>query len=150
MDVRRRNMPSKPKHASIPADRTKWSEKSQRTLSAEFIREYKDRRYQCWQCRAEAVFTAADQRYTYEVKKAPIDQQRILCEACWRRSITIKAELSACGDTWEKSQGERRSDIGVLKRWLGLLEEQEEYIPYKPDSAKKNMLRKLIGGAEEP
>jgi len=82
------------------------------------------------------------------VKKAPIDQQRILCETCWRRSVVIKAELAACGQAWTESKAECRGDPGFLKRWLELLEEQETYVPYKHDLAKKNMLRKLIAASD--
>jgi hypothetical protein len=141
-------MPREPSPSAIPADPSQWSEKSQGTLSAVFRREYKDKHYQCWHCRADAVFTAADQKYTYEVKKAPIDQQRILCEICWRRSIAIEGELIACSEVWSESKTERRADPGFLKRWLELLEEQETYVPYKHDLAKKNMLRKLIAASD--
>jgi hypothetical protein len=141
-------MPREPSPSATPADPNQWSEKSQGTLSATFIREYRDKHYQCWHCRADAVFTALDQKYTYEVKKAPIDQQRILCETCWGRSIAIIRELAACSEAWTESKAERRADAGFLKRWLQRLEEQETYVPYKHDVAKKNLLRKLIAASD--
>jgi hypothetical protein len=35
-----------------------------------------------------------------------------------------------------------------LSRWLKLLEVQDTYVPYRPDKAKKIMLRKLLRGTE--
>jgi hypothetical protein len=136
-----------PSSAAIPADPTQWSEGSQKTLSAVFIKEYKDKHYRCWRCRAEAVFSAADQKYTYEVKKANIDQQRILCQACWQRSLEIADELNACQGAWASAKAKLRTDAAFLSRWLALLEERETYVPYKHDVARKNMLRKLMAAS---
>ena len=137
-----------PTPTAIPADPSQWSEASQRTLSAAFIKEYRDKLYRCWHCQTEAVFTAADQKYTYEIKKAPIDQQRILCQACWRRSIEIARALSECTEAWAASKPTLRKDIAFLSKWLQLLEEQETYVPYKHDVARKNMLHKLMSASD--
>jgi Probable zinc-ribbon domain len=134
--------------SAVPADPTQWSESSQKTLSAVFIKEYKDKHYQCWHCRAAAVFSAVDQKYTYEVRKANIDQQRILCEACWQRSLAISSELDTCQSAWVAAKAKLRTDAAFLARWLKLLEEQETYVPYKHDVARKNMLRKLIAASD--
>ncbi len=133
---------------AIPADPTQWSESSQKTLSAVFIKEYRDKPYQCWRCRVEAVFSAADQKYTYEVRKANIDQQRILCGACWRRSLEIARELNTCQISWAAAKAKLRTESAFLVRWLKLLEELETYVPYKHDASRKNMLRKLIAASD--
>jgi hypothetical protein len=66
----------------VPADPSKWSEKSQHSVSFHCVKQYTARytdiAYNCWRCKKATVFSAADQKYTYEVKKAPIDQRRIL------------------------------------------------------------------------
>jgi hypothetical protein len=140
-------MPSNPSPSTVPANPAEWSEKCQRTVAADFIREYKDIQYKCWHCQTEAVFSAADQKYTYEVKKADINQHRLLCEPCWRRSLEIARELKACAGSWAESKSVRRSDRTFLTRWLSLLEEQETYVPYKHDVARKNMLHRLLSAA---
>jgi Probable zinc-ribbon domain len=137
-----------PATPTIPADPSQWSEASQRTLSAIFIKEYKDKVYRCWHCQMEAVFTAADQKYTYEVKKAPIDQQRILCQACWRKSIEIARTLNEYTEAWAASKPRLRQDFAFLKTWLQLLEKWETYVPHKQDVARKNMLQKLISASD--
>jgi hypothetical protein len=141
-------MQAVPATTAIPADPTQWSQASQRTLSATFIKEYRDKLYRCWHCQTEAVFTAADQKYTYEVKKAPIDQQRILCQACWHRSIEIKRALGEYTEAWAASKPKLQRDFAFLSKWLQLLEEQETYVPYKHDVARTNMLRKLISASD--
>lgn len=41
-----------------------------------------------------------------------------------------------------------RSDRPFLERWLWLLTERDEYVAYRSDTAKKNMLTKLLRDAE--
>ena len=131
---------------SVPADPSRWCETSQRSVAAGWTTAYTDREYKCWHCRADAVFTAADQKYTYEVKKAPIDQQRVLCENCWKRLNSIDAELATCAQDWAKRKAELRVDRPFLERWAALLTERDGYVPYKEDVARKNMIAKLLGG----
>ena len=129
---------------TVPADPSKWSEKSQQTLSFEFIKEYKDKSYSCWRCKKPAVFSAADQKYTYEVQKAPIDQRRILCTECWREQLAIDRDIKTCEQQWAESKQSLRSNAGFLTQWLNLLTARERYVRYHPNTAAKNMLRKLI------
>lgn len=130
--------------STVPASPRQWSEKSQRSISAAFTSNYEDREYNCWSCRKPSVFTAADQKYTYEVRKAPIDQQRMLCNECWKASLKIAKELDGFASQWAAQKASLRHDKRFLSRWLELLEQREHYVRYKPDTAKKNMLRKLL------
>ena len=130
---------------SVPADPTKWSEKSQQTVGFHCIKEYRDITYDCWRCKKSAVLSAADQRYTYEVKKAPIDQRRILCTECWRELLEIDREIKLCEQQWANSNKSLLSNADFLTRWLNLLTSHEMYVPYHPNTAAKNMLRKLLG-----
>ncbi|MEP7243158.1 MAG: zinc-ribbon domain containing protein [Gammaproteobacteria bacterium] len=132
--------------ASVTADPTRWSEQSQRSVAFDFKRSYEDIRYKCWRCAREAVFTAAEQKHAYEVKKVNINQQRVLCSPCWQTSRKISAELVLCDDRWVASKALLRSDGAFLVRWLELLDELDSYVPYKSDTAKKNMLKNLLAG----
>ena len=89
---------------SVPADPEQWSEKSKQTVSYGFIREYTDKPYKCWHCQSECVFTAQDQKYTYEVKKASIDQRRSFCATCWSESNRIRNSLRECEAQWAKEK----------------------------------------------
>jgi len=140
-------MSSKPVAGRVPADPTKWSEKSQGSVAANWTTEYTDIPYKCWRCETAATFSAADQQYTYEVKKAPIDQRRILCEPCWRESLRIKAKLAEYERQWAESKETLRSNSTYLSEWLELLELLEKFVPYRHDVARKAMIRKLLGAA---
>jgi hypothetical protein len=130
-----------------PADPSLWSEQSQRSVAAGWTKEYRDIPYKCWRCKTEAVFTAQDQKYTFEVQKAPIDQRRVLCEDCWRESLAIARELETFEGRWSSEKPVLRRDKEFLARWLHLLQVREEYVAYKPDTAKKNMLKNLLADA---
>ena len=140
-------MPVQNKSSPIPADPTQWSEKSKQSVAFEFVREYKDIPYTCWHCQTECVFTAQDQKYTFEVKKASIDQRRLLCSKCWSESHRIRRELQDCEVQWAASKEELQVDRTFLTHWLELLTLLEAYVPYKPDTAKKNLLSKLLADA---
>lgn len=131
------------KLATAPADPRRWSEQSQRSVSASWTTEYRDIPYKCWRCGAASVFTALDQKYTFEVKKAPIDQRRALCEACWRRSLEIERELDVYADRWVREKVLLVKDRAFLEAWLQLLQEREDY-GYRPDIARKNMLGTML------
>jgi hypothetical protein len=90
------------------------------------------------------VFTAQDQKYTFEVKKASIDQRRILCSNCWLESHRIRNELQDYEERWAKSKAKLQVDKAFLFRWLELLTLLEAYVPYKPDTARKTMLSKFL------
>src|SRR5262245_59139001 len=131
---------------TISADPTQWSEESQRSVSFEWVREYKDIRYSCWNCKRDAVFSASDQKFTYEVRKANINQRRILCGPCWKESKRISVKLAQCDEQWAGSKTRLRADAVFLKQWLELLTVSESYA-LKPDTAKKAMLKALLANA---
>ena len=141
-------MPLPKRTSSVPADPTQWSEKSKHSVSFQFTTEYHDISYSCRRCNKSAVFTAQDQKYTFEVKKASIDQQRLLCEECWKERLVVERDIGACEEQWAESKSSLRGDREFLTRWLNLISAREQYVPYRPNTAAKNMLGKLI--AESP
>jgi len=128
----------------VPADPAQWSESSRRSVSFNYVTEYIDIHYQCWHCRAVTIYSAADQKHTFEVKKADINQQRLLCNSCWKTSNRIASDLESNQEKWAASKAELKKDKGFLTAWLNLLQEQETYVPYRHDTARKNMLHNLL------
>src|ERR1700739_2244339 len=122
-------MPTRRK-SFVPANPSQWSEKSQRSVSFLFTSKYEDRKYKCWSCGRPAVFTAEDQKYTYEVRKASIDQQRMLCAECWRGSLQISRDLDSCESRWATAKSTLEADRMFLSHWLDLLEKREHYVRY--------------------
>jgi hypothetical protein len=45
---------------------------------------------------------------------------------------------------WAASKLQLSEDRDFLSKWLQLLTTQEEYVPYRPNTAIKNMLAKLL------
>lgn len=129
---------------SIAADPNQWSEQSKHSVAFHFKREYVDESYQCRRCGAACVFTAQDQKYTFEVKKASIDQRRKFCAACWSESHRVRAALSDFESRWASAKHTLRADREFLTEWLELLVRWKEFEPYKQDIAKVNMLRDLL------
>lgn len=130
----------------IPANPENWSEKSKQSVAYDFgfRKEYGDIHYQCRRCKKPSIFTAEQQKYTYEVKKAYIDQRRILCTECWKESNEIAGRIRSCEELWADSKEALKNNFEFLSEWLNLLARHEEYVPYKPNTAIKNMLEKLL------
>lgn len=129
---------------TVKADPSQWSKESRQSYAADYTKEYEDIEYFCWRCGTRDVFSADDQKHSYEVKKNYFWQRRILCRSCWMEANKIRKSIAACQKEWAASKATLRKDIRFLSRWLQLLTRLEEYVPYRPDNAKKNMLMKLI------
>lgn len=128
----------------VSVDITQYSEKSRQSYGAGIYKEYKEISYVCRSCRAPAVFTAEDQKHTYEIAKAHIAQSRVLCEACWKQSLRIADELKDCEGKWAESKKTLQNNLPFLTLWLELLATYEWFDPHHADIARKNMLKKLI------
>lgn len=127
-----------------PADPEQWSEQSKQSVAFHFTKTYEDIAYCCVRCKVACIFTAQDQKCTFEVKKAHIDQRRYLCASCWAESHRLRALLLECESSWAGSKKRLQQDVGFLTRWLDLLNTLEAYQPGKRDTARKNMLAKLL------
>jgi hypothetical protein len=128
----------------VPADPSQWSAASQRSISFYYTKEYRDAPYTCGQCKRETVFSAKDQKHTYEVSKAPIDQRRVLCTECWKQLLSIDKEIKNCSERWASNKLASTKDKAFLSRWLQLIISREECVPYHRDIATKRMLEKLL------
>lgn len=128
---------------AVPADPALWAEKCQDLVAAWFRKEYTDKHYACWSCRVPCVFSAADQKYSYEVKKNHIDQSRNLCETCWKDSLRVDAATEVYAARWAESKNTLRTDGAFLSGWLDLLLQHDKYT-HKKNTATQAMLRKLL------
>ena len=130
----------------VPCDPEQWSDDSKRSVAYEFAPEpYRDKAYRCWRCDAPDVFTAAEQKHAFEVRKAHIDQQRILCRACHREWVGLEREAGECRRRWASEDAALRRDPAFLRRWLVALERLPGYNGAR-DEANIVMLRKLVAG----
>jgi len=58
--------------------------------------------------------------------------------------LEIDRDINLCEQQWAESKKILTSDERFLTRWLNLLASREKYVPYHPNTAAKNMLRKLL------
>jgi hypothetical protein len=129
---------------TVKADSSQWSKESRQSYASDSTPEYEDIDYFCWRCGKPDVFSAEDQKHSYEVKKNYFWQRRVLCRSCWMEANKTRKSIAACQKEWAASKASLKKDTPFLSRWLQLLTSLEEYVPHKPDTAKKNMLMKLI------
>ena len=94
-------------------------------------------------CGKSAVFTAADQKVTFESRKAYIWQQRNLCSECFRERKQIEIGIRRCQSRWRDRKRELQGDREFLRQWLSLLEKHPEYGGRK-NHAGIIMLRRLV------
>ncbi|MDQ1922714.1 zinc-ribbon domain containing protein [Massilia pseudoviolaceinigra] len=137
-----------PPPATAPADPTQWSDKSQGTVAASFRKHYTDHAYRCRACRKDALFSAAEQKIAYEVRKTHINVQRKLCEACWRECHVVENKIAACEAQWAQSKPALARDAVFLSTWRALLLAHQRY-GARENGAAKTMLQKLLDQAAD-
>jgi hypothetical protein len=138
--------------AGVPCDPEQWSEDSKRSVAYDFApRPYRDKAYRCWRsgCGARDVFTAAEQKHTFEVRKAHISQQRVLCRACHREWVALEREAREHRRRWAAERQALSRDLGFLRQWLVVLEALPGYNGER-DEGNIVMLRRLLGEPAEP
>jgi hypothetical protein len=130
-----------------PVDASQWSRAGQRRLGyLSPPRYYEDRVFACRSCQCESVFTAAQQKHEFEVKKAHPLRQHVLCQSCLLRKREIQeinARYLAC---WNESTEHFAKDVTSMLLWLAALQELPTF-GARRDSARIRMLQRLIHDA---
>src|ERR1022692_2585845 len=101
----------KPKQKDVPVDPNHWSEKSKQ--SSMFLTppaSYEDIEYECWHCGKAAIYSAAEQKLAFEVRKAYIWQRRTLCRKCWLERERIEKGIRDSKSRWQAHRGELQRD----------------------------------------
>lgn len=128
----------------VELDTRNGSAPSRRSLAAEFAgAHYQDLPLRCRRCDSGFVFTAAQQRQAFEVRKAYIWQQRILCEKCWQQRLALTGELRQLQSRWRAQRATLKRDIAALRRWRELLR-QLPFYGCRQDLAQIAMLERLL------
>lgn len=120
-----------------------WSEASRRGYACVGVpSKYHDIHFKCASCRRDEVFTAAEQRNTYEVKKAYIWQRRKLCQMCFGTRIKLERELKQLQQRWMTESKLIEREPQTLERWLWLLRQLPRY-GIRENTAQIAMLTRL-------
>lgn len=124
-----------------------WSPKSRGGLDEFFAGEfYEDQSFICRACGRSSVFTAEQQKYTYEVKKALIHQKHVLCENCFKRRYELIAESRSFVEAWARDKRSLKGNRADLRRWRKVLEKLPTY-GVRHDTARIRMLTRLLENA---
>jgi hypothetical protein len=124
-----------------------WSPKSRGGLDEFFAGEfYEDKSFVCRACGRPSVFTAEQQKYTYEVKKALIYQEHVLCERCFKERNKLEAASKAFLQSWSRNKAALKAKRDQLIRWKEILELLPKF-GVRQDTARIRMLARLIRNA---
>lgn len=122
-------------------DAEEWSEESKRSFKYTVHKDcedyYSDIKYTCIACNTDATFSAKEQKFSYEVEKNYIWQQRTLCTTCYAELQQIK-ELLAHYETLLPD-----SNPTILAKYLSLLLTLPRY-GRKINKALENKVRLLL------
>ena len=136
-----------PPRQPVPVNKELWSEESRRGLDYAFAPEfYEDKPFVCRACGSKSVFTAEQQKYTYEVKKAFTWEQHVLCPVCFHKRNELSAESSAFLAAWSQNKRAVVENLPTVRRWKEVLELLPTY-GVRKDAARIRMLSKLLANA---
>jgi hypothetical protein len=131
----------------IFVDTVNWSEQSRRSLKyISAPTQYHDIEYTCYHCRRIAVYSAAAQRESLEVKKAYLWQHRVLCEQCFLARRAFEKEIRGLNSRWLIERNLLEKEPKSLIRWLQILKDLPSY-GVRKNTAHIAMLTKLLENA---
>lgn len=129
----------------VPLNKDAYSESSKRSEGFWFLGDtYEDIRYQCKKCTKSTIFSAEEQKETYEVKKRYMWQQRTLCNDCYKEMLQIKTELQDIEEYYCSNKQECLQNRDLLLKWLRLLNEYPTYWQ-KGNPSRVVFVKKVLG-----
>ena len=115
---------------STKIDRERWSEESKRSYAFHYqATSYEDIHYQCSKCRAASVFTAHEQKISFEEKKNYIWQHRTLCPKCNGELFRLRQRERACQTRWGVERKVLARNAEFMRDWLAVLQAIPQYSP---------------------
>lgn len=82
---------------------------------------YIDIHYRCNACGQQAVFSATEQKHTYEVRKQHINRRRTLCPACNGEHYRLRLRDREMQRRWLAERATLRHDRVFVEEWLLVL-----------------------------
>ena len=120
----------------VRINREAFSDSSKNSVGHEFLGDYYENiQYKCIKCKKPAVFSAQEQKETFEMRKEYMWAKRVLCPLCWREMRGIKKDLGIKEQFYLQNKESVLGDQGFLKEWLELLENYPKF-GKKVDSAR--------------
>ena len=111
----------------IPIDRSKWHKPFYRGHYDEQAAFYEGIRCRCRKCGLSFVFTAFEQRDSFERNGKYPGWQPSLCTQCHSEFLELVSEEAAYSEKWEKERGTVVQAEAFLKQWLSVLMHAESF-----------------------
>jgi len=125
-------------------DREHWSASSKQSYAYHYVStSYEDIHYECAKCKSAAVFSAEEQKRSFEVKKNYIWQRRKLCPTCNAELFRLRTQERACQARWSVERKVLAQDAGFMRDWLGILGAIPQFAP-RYRNAMQQRLTKLL------
>lgn len=125
-------------------DKEQWSEESKRSYSYDNCEDYyEDIKYKCYSCGLKSIFSALDQKETFEVRKSYIWQRRVLCSACYSDLSIIKKKICEFEILWDSETENQKANASYIEEWLSLLKVMPKYGKGKNEAAERQLTKLL-------
>jgi hypothetical protein len=133
-----------PSHMSTKIDRERWSEESKRSYAYHYqATSYEDIHYECSKCGTPSVFTAQEQKISFEEKKNYIWQRRTLCPQCNAELFRLRERERACQARWVQGREVLARDGEFMRDWLEVLQAIPRYSPRYRNSMSQRLETRL-------
>ncbi len=128
----------------IPINKDAYSDASKNSVGHEFLGDfYEDIHYQCYKCQQPAVFTAIQQKKSFEIRKEYMHQQRILCRNCWLKLRQLSYQEKEKEEYYQLHKAEVKQDKEFLQEWLFILKEIPKFAK-KTNTARIRFIEKIL------
>lgn len=129
----------------VPIDRSLWSRSSQRSSGGQYdsnATHYEGIRYRCRSCEASCVFSAEEQKLSYEVNKKFVSWLPSLCPSCHVELIDLQNRDRVFQQEWVSARKSLAGDLKFLESWLAVLQALKAH--GKPNESMERMLVRRI------
>ena len=134
---------------SVRINKDAWSEESKESLSYEFAKKYYENiNYSCRKCKKNTIYSAEEQKRTYEILKCYIEKQRVLCGECYKKYNILVKKIKEYESLWAKETINSKKNATYLKKWLSAINEMSSYGKSKNEAMANNLLKLISGNAK--
>lgn len=131
----------------VEIDREKWSRSSQRSAGGHYdpkAQFYEGISCRCQKCECSFVFTAEEQKETYEVRKEFVWKLPSLCSSCQNIWQALNTELKHIQLQWNEQKAILSTNREFLENWRHLLKEIQTYSRKGSSPSNIKMINKLL------
>lgn len=126
----------------VKVEKENWSQSSKQSYAYLDDNEfYENIPYRCYKCDISSIYSAEEQKETFEIKKAYIWQTRYLCNTCYEDLKALKRKINEYEASWEKEKD--KESAPYLFEWLSLIKELPKYRKPKNASMEKRLFEMI-------